>query len=199
MMNDKNNDENLANNISNTIENASTKIIDVYKEKNIGYIKLLGTVGSSMPIILAITDSNVGLFALFLSFIMILMAMKRMDFLNTKTKSFKYMLISALAYVIGTLITITLYGRLYFSFEYNISATIIVGIFYLISVYFYYKSYIQVSIATGLNIFKLAVIAVIISFFIIFVSETLSSILIFMSAIFIIIGWVSIKSVKNDS
>jgi len=198
-MNDKNNDENLANNISNTIENASTKIIDVYKEKNIGYIKLLGTVGSSMPIILAITDSNVGLFALFLSFIMILMAMKRMDFLNTKTKSFKYMLISALAYVIGTLITITLYGRLYFSFEYNISATIIVGIFYLISVYFYYKSYIQVSIATGLNIFKLAVIAVIISFFIIFVSETLSSILIFMSAIFIIIGWVSIKSVKNDS
>jgi uncharacterized membrane protein len=198
-----NDNETLADKISNPIEKFSSTIINTYSEKGIGYIKLLAIIGSVLPILLALIDGTVGIFVLLISFILIALAMKKVDQISTTTKSYKYMVMSLVAYIVFSLVYLFSLATVMGSWGYSIGSlfshyfiqTIIAIIMSIASTYFYYKSYMELSKATNVNIFKIAAIMMIFSIFISVLSEALSSFLIFISTIFIIIGWYSVKSI----
>ena len=195
----------LADKISNSVENLSSSLLETYSNKGIGYIKLLAITGSTLPIILAFTDGKVGLFAMVLSFILILLAMKRIDSISTYTKSYKYMIISFITYIIFSSVYIYSLANFVSGWNFSFAAlfshyfiqTIIVVIMSLFSTYYFYKSYVEVSKATSLNIFKIAAIIMIVSMFTGIISDTLSSLLILVSTVFIIIGWTSVKTINT--
>ena len=195
----------LAEKIGNGVEDFSSYFNKIYSDE-IGYIKILAITGSLLPIILAIFDGNVGIIALGLSFILILLALKKIDNLSKYTKSFKYMMKSFVAFIILGLIYIIFLSSFMSSWNYSIDrlfshylfSVIFALVMALLSTYFYYKSYIEIAKATGLKIFKIAAIMMIVSIFVDFISETLSSILIVLSIIFIIIGWYGIKTITSD-
>jgi len=195
----------LAEKISNGVEGLSSSFNKIYSDE-IGYIKLLAITGSISPIILAIFDGNVGLIVLTLSFILLLLALKKVDNLSQDTKSFKYMMMSFITFIILGLIYLIFLAAFMSGWNYSINnllshylfSFIAALVMALLSTYFYYKSYIEIAKATGLNIFKIAAIMMIVSIFVDFISETLSSILIVVSTIFIIIGWYGIKTITSN-
>jgi len=196
--------ENLADKITNPIESISSSLVDTYSEKGIGYIKLLAITGSALPIILALSNEKIGIIAMLLSFILILLAMKKVDNISTNTKSYRYMIISFIAYIIFSFVYIYSLTAAMSSWNFSteklfsryLFQTITVAIMAFLSTY-YYKSYIELSKATRLNIFKIAAIMMIVSMFTVIISDTLSSLLIIVSAIFTLIGWISIKEIGS--
>lgn len=194
----------LAEKISNKTEDFASSFNKVYSDE-IGYIKLLAITGSVLPIILAIFDGNVGLIALALSFILVLIALKKVDKLSEDTKSFRYMMMSFITFLVLGFIYIVFLAAFMSGWNYSIDnllshylfSFIAALIMALLSTYFYYKSYIEIAKATGLKIFKIAAIMMIMSIFADFISETLSSILIVLSTVFIIIGWAGIKAITS--
>jgi len=196
----------LADKISNTTEELSTSLVKTYSEKGIGYIKLLAIIGTALPIFLALVGDEVGTFVLILSFILVLLAMKRVDQITTSTKSFKYMTISFIAFIIFSSVYLFSLAAFVSGWNYSTStlfsrylpSTIVVILTAIVSTYYYYKSYVELSIATHLNIFKIAAIMMIVSAFIGIISDTLSSLLVLISIVFTIIGWISIKRIGSE-
>ncbi|MDF1879135.1 hypothetical protein JHD46_05710 [Sulfurimonas sp. SAG-AH-194-C20] len=198
--------ETLAEKISNETENLSESFMKMYSD-DIGYIKILGIAGSVLPIILVFLDGSPSLIVLALSFIFVLLAMKKVDSLSKDTKSFEYMKQSFIVFIASAfiylgLISVGLMSK-YHSIggllsSYLLSFLVILSMA-LLSTYLYYKSYIELAKATGLKIFQLAAILMIVSIFMNLISETLSSMLIIISAIFIIIGWFGIKTIFSDN
>lgn len=205
MENEMENKDTLADRISTPIENLFFSIGDMYFKKGIGYVKVLAIVGSVLPIFLGIFGDHVGVFALMISFVLILLAMKRVDAMSgaKKTRSYRYMWGSFVSLVILGIVYLSSLANLLDSSYYSLGSILseyffqvaIAIVMALISTIYFYKSYAEVSKATNINLFKIAAILMILGTFISSFSSLLSSILIIVSSVFIIIAWISVRKI----
>lgn len=198
-------EKSLAENIDKKTEEIVSSLKSIHSN-DIGYIKLFAISGSVLPILFTFLNGTVGLVIVTISYILILLALKKVDNLSKNTKSYKYMIISLIAYMsLGTIYIFTLapvmsgyyntLDRLLSHYLLSFSFALVMA---LISSYFYYKSYIEVTKATGLKIFKIAAILIIVGIFANLISETLSSLLSAIAIVFIVIGWYGVKNISSS-
>ncbi len=194
----------LAENIDKKTDELVSSLKSIHSD-DIGYIKLFAITGSILPVLFAFVNGTIGLVILTISYILILLALKKVDNLSKNTKSYKYMIISLIAYIsLGAIYIFSLstvmsgyyntLERLLSNYLLSFSFALVMA---LISSYFYYKSYLEVAKATGLKIFKIAAILIIIGIFTNLISETLSSLLSAVAIVFIIIGWYGVKKIHS--
>jgi uncharacterized membrane protein len=197
-------EKSLAENIDKKTDELVSSLKSIHSD-DIGYIKLFAISGSVLPILFAFLNGTVGLVILTISYILILLALKKVDNLSKNTKSYKYMIISLIAYMsLGAIYIFTLapvmsgyyntLDRLLSHYFVSFSFALIMA---LVSSYFYYKSYVEVAKATGLKIFKIAAILMIVGSLANFISGTLSFLLSAVAIVFIIIGWYGIKKIPS--
>ncbi len=197
-------EKSLAENIDKKTDELVSSLKNIHSD-DIGYIKLFAIIGSVLPIIFEFLNGTVGLIVLTISYILILLALKKVDNLSKNTKSYRYMIISLLAYIsLGAIYIFSLsafmsgwnpsFDNLLSHYLLSFSVALVMA---LISSYFYYKSYIEVAKATGLKIFKIAAILIIVGIFANLISETLSFLLSAVAIVFIIIGWYGVKKISS--
>lgn len=198
-------EKSLAENIDKKTEELVSSLKKIHSD-DIGYIKLFAIIGSVLPVLFAFLNGKAGLIIITISYILILLALKKVDNLSKNTKSYKYMIISLIAYI--SLGVIYIFSLSAFMSGWNLSFDNLLSNYLLsfsfalamalISSYFYYKSYIEVTKATGLKIFKIAAILIIVGIFANLFSETLSSLLSAVAIVFIVIGWFGVKNISSS-